>query len=111
MIKRTWTQRRTHQEHSAFEETKRLVREQLLTLAAQNNKTTLSTTFDVLRFIVKVDYPHQYPAFTQLALQILTEGQLYLDDPPELLVSLLKQLRETYLELSQRKSSFSRKQF
>ena len=97
MLKRTWAQRRTHQEHAAFEGAKGIVREQFLRLAVNSTRTTLPTVFDALRFIVRIDYPHHYPAFTQLSLHILQQMQQQLQDPPELLVSMTKQLREAYL--------------
>lgn len=76
-----------------------------------SNKTTLLTLFDIIKFIVKIDYPHHYPAFTSLALQILAQAEQQGQAISDMFVTMMKQLREIFLEFSERKKTMAKKLF
>lgn len=53
----------------------------------------MPTLFDVLKFIVKIDYPHAYPSFTGFAEQVGNKAWEEAENPTEISVLMLKQLR------------------
>jgi hypothetical protein len=62
--------------------------------------------FDLLRFLVEKDFPMSFPAFSQFALQMMGEMDL-----SETAVLVMKQLKETFFELGERKGSIAKKHF
>jgi predicted amino acid-binding ACT domain protein len=94
VVKRNWGLRRTNKAHSDFEGAKVAIREKLLFLAVNATKVHLSTLFDVLKFIVKIDYPHHYRDFSAFAAQVGRQACEEGERVTDITVITLKQLRE-----------------
>ena len=77
VLKRNWTLRRYSKDHSEFNAAKKEVRIKLLNyLVATKEKRYLVTLFDMARFIVKADFPHYFPDFSQLVIKLLASVDL-----------------------------------
>lgn len=61
MIKRTWTLRRLKEAHSAYEALKKYIKTKVLLDLYQAPKLFIYTYFDIVKYIVKIDFPHNFP--------------------------------------------------
>lgn len=61
VIKRTWTSRRLKEIHSAYEGLKKNIRTKILLDLYQSPRFLLFTYFDIVKYIVKIDFPHHFP--------------------------------------------------
>jgi hypothetical protein len=70
VIKRTWTLRRLKSIHSAYEGMKKQIRTKILLDLYQSPKFLLFTYFEIVKYIVKIDFPHTFAEFTQLVVKL-----------------------------------------
>ncbi len=70
VVKRTWTLRRIKYNHSAYEDMKRQIRTKILVDLYHSPKFLLLTYFDIVKYIVKIDFPYSFPEFTQLVIKM-----------------------------------------
>lgn len=76
VVKRNWQIRRYNKAHADFDALKRDIRQKVIQYLCQKERTYLKTLFDLLRFLVEKDYPMNFPAFSQFALQMMAEMDL-----------------------------------
>lgn len=90
---------RYNKAHSEFDGVKKVIRGKLPEYILGMDKRYTVTLFDMLGFVVKLDFPHAYPAFSGFVLSLAQNLQM-----DELHVVIFKQLKEVPL-LPRRSSS------
>jgi hypothetical protein len=84
--------RRYNKAHSEFDGVKKVIRGKLPEYILAMDKRYTVTLFDMLGFVVKLDFPHAYPAFAAFVLTLAHNLQM-----DELHVLIFKQLKEVPL--------------